>query len=120
MFRVCIVIVMLGVLAGCAGELADARGVTYGDALSYIRENHQARVDYRAKKEVVIAAQYNAYLTAATLAWSEDEFEKAEAMWDKALALLEENYRDLATIEALRKGIDDFGEFRRQVEDRNR
>ena len=106
----------LASLVGCASVVGDLKGVAYDDALSYVRENHDIRKDYRAKKEAVIDARYQAYLNAAAVALNTQDVGTAEAMWDKAISVLADNYRDLATIEAIRKGIDDFAGFRRAIE----
>ncbi len=111
------VVLLALLLAGCGGVPAAAVRVTYGDAVRFTDENHQVRRNYRATKETIIAEMVQAYRNCATVAVSEGDFDKAEVCWAQALQLLGANYRDLATIEAVREGLANYGAFKRAIED---
>jgi hypothetical protein len=102
-------------LAGCAEFASDAKRVTYDDGVKYIDENHEVRRAYRAQKEELLAEILDLYVDCMRGNCDEAQVEAAEGWMQKGLALLAENYRELATIEAMRAGIEDFGEFKRLI-----
>lgn len=109
-------IVLVLLLGGCTMVVGDAQRLAYEDGVRYIEENHQVRRDYRAAKEALVAAMVSHYQRCIAIHLEGNDTGKAEGCFDRGMRLLDDHYRDLATIEALRAGIDDFGEFKSQVE----
>ena len=103
--------VTFAMLGGCSAY-QDAERIYYQDAVKYVEENHEIRREYRARKEALLSQQFAAYQARAITAWESDDEQQAEAYWEKALALLADHYRELATLEAVRGVIDAAIEFK--------
>ena len=113
----CVLAVSIG-LSGCtADDLIEAKRLTVDDGISYVDENHEWRRTVREMRRGLVMATYQMYLTQSQGAVAQGNFEEAEAFIGQADGVLRRAYPSFATIELIREGIDDFGEFRDLLKD---
>ena len=102
-------------LSGCADLAVDAKRVTVDDGVKYIDQNHERRRAIRQMKYSIEDEIVARWLDRARIAVQSGDVDGAKVYFEEAYKVLHAAYPSLATVELMREGIYDYGEFRRSL-----